>query len=96
MKWIYVEDDLPPPGVKCLVLGTHRFVHRKDGAEVVGGAENIIIEATFCPKAGWSSPVGFILVEGWHPLNLNPTDKSTQQTSEECQAACESLDDNQH
>lgn len=74
MKWINVEEDLPPSGIKCLVFGTNIFT---PGKTITGWSSKeeegdyIIIEATFCPKTGWKSPIGFLKVATWCPLSIN-------------------------
>jgi len=99
MKWISVEEDLPPANTRCLVYGTHSFTRsmfRDDDNEDESGKRYLIIEAMFSPQVGWESPVGFIKVVSWCPMLMSSETGLIPLTSEGFPAACESLDDSQH
>lgn len=92
MKWIDVNDDLPPKGVR--VLGHVQF--KEDGPYTLS-------DVSFDPAWGWES-WGYSnrmhQVYHWHPLSemppLMPIDQEAiRRSSEAFQAACEKLADNQ-
>ena len=85
MKWIDVEDELPITGVRVL-------------ASVLSSNGLVIRDASFSPSKGWMYWLSDITIDQvfhWHHLFEVPpdTEESKQQTSEECQAACETQDD---
>lgn len=86
MKWIDVNDDLPPSGVPCLVLSK---------VSTFGGIKNIVIEATFNPSKGWDNCYMVLDVICWCcPEGLKPSEEMIKQmTSGESQAAYVKQDD---
>jgi hypothetical protein len=90
MKWIDVNEDLPPKGTMCLVIEDFR-----------GGLSNYrkfeVSEAKFCPRSGWVRSGHKIDVICWCcPKGLlDYDDLVTRLTSEESQAACETQDESQ-
>lgn len=54
MRWINVDDDLPPNDVQCLVYA--RFKSRAESLSDVEYDKYIMIEATFNNKTGWQTP----------------------------------------
>jgi len=92
MKWIDVNDDLPPKGVR--VLGNVQF--KEDGPI-------ILTDVMFDPSQGWES-CGYSnklhSVYHWHPLSTEPPVIERKEISildslEAFRAACEKLDESQ-
>ena len=92
MKWIDVNDDLPPKGVRVLA-----HVQMRD----IGPFH--ITDAYFDPGMGWFTwgfDAGICKVYHWHPLNEMPKmpdieEESIQHSLEAFRAACAKLDDSQ-
>lgn len=92
MKWIDVNDDLPPTGVR--VLGSLLMVE---------GSGNAIRDVSFDPRKGWiiwGTEIAAYCVFFWHPLSevpqeLDKNGQPIQHSLEESQAVCETQDDSQ-
>jgi hypothetical protein len=90
MKWIDVNDDLPPSYTRVLVNAY--LCHDSEVA--------IIVDAFWDPAKGWRTQghknhIDCVL--HWHPLcELPPdSDNTRQHSSAECPIVCETRDDSQ-
>lgn len=87
MKWIDVNDDLPPKDVKCLVY-----------AKLCRHSPNfLIMEGTFSPSRGWSNEKYELVVLCWScPSGLTPPEELIKRLIlEEFPIASEKRDESQ-